>query len=139
MQFANEFLGVTFVTSLSTALLLHCRPEIAVIEALLASDAVLLVLALRTRLWSSLKEAFEAGGTPPKVSKALALARVILVVGSSTLAATVFSLSIFACLQEEQCMILKSKLNSSSLNLKQWSFKIRCRKNEVGKQTICYS
>lgn len=83
MQFANEFLGVTFVTSLSTALLLHCRPEIAVIEALLASDAVLLVLALRTRLWSSLKEAFEAGGTPPKVSKALALARVILVVCSS--------------------------------------------------------
>ena len=102
-----EFSHKTLVTSSSTALLLCCMPAGAPVEALFSSDAALLNLEQRTCFWSCLKEGFEDGNIPPDEPKALALARVIRAVGSSTLAAVLFSFFIIACLVEEQCMTSK--------------------------------
>ena len=110
MGFISEFTHKILVTSSSTVLLLCCAPAGRTIEALFSSDAALLNFDCRTCFWPCLKEGLEDGNIPPDEPKALARARVIRTVDSSTLAAVLFSLSIFACLVKEQCMNSKWNL-----------------------------
>lgn len=102
VHFTYEFSQMTFATSLRTALLLCCKPMVAIADPLFSSDAALLEFARTPCFRSCLKKGFEEETTSPEVPKALARALVIRTVGSSTLAAFVFSLFIFAYLVEEQ-------------------------------------